>query len=75
MDEDVYTVDWNRALATATERKQIGGVGDYTENQQHQGASRVRRRVREELPKDIEVLKEHHPELLQEVRGIVCNTD
>ncbi len=60
-----------RALITETERMQIAGKdGD---KRRYEATSRVRRRVKEELAKDIEVLEEHHPKLLSEVREVVCD--
>ena len=59
-----------RALLTETEREQISG--DHGKDRRYQATSRVRRRVEEELTEDIEVLKEHHPDLLEEVRAVVC---
>lgn len=59
-----------RALLTGTDREYITGAeGD---EKRYQSASRIRRRVQEELPRDIEILKEHHPELLAELREVVC---
>lgn len=60
-----------RALLTETERKQLSGVDGKA--RKYQATSRVRRRVKEELPTDIEVLEEHHPELLEELRAVVCD--
>lgn len=60
-----------RALLTETEREQI--AGDHGQDRQYQATSRVRRRVKDELTNDIQVLEEHHPELLAEVRAIVCD--
>ncbi|SEW10066.1 hypothetical protein [Natrinema salifodinae] len=59
-----------RALLTETEREQI--AGEHGDSRKYQATSRVRRRVEEELTKDIEVLEEHHPELLEEVREVIC---
>lgn len=59
-----------RALMTETEREQM--VGEHGENRKYQATSRVRRRIHEELPKDVDVLREHHPELLEELREAVC---
>lgn len=60
-----------RALMTETDRKQISGAADVDENKQYQAVSRVRDRL-DELRKDIETLEEHHPQLLEEVREVVC---
>lgn len=59
-----------RALLTETDREYI--TGDEGDEKRYQSASRIRRRLREELPRDLEVLEEHHPELLKELRDVVC---
>lgn len=59
-----------RALITETEREQI--KGKHGDERRYQATSRVRRRIHEEMVKDVAVLKEHHPELLDELRGEVC---
>jgi len=59
-----------RALLTGTDREYITGAeGD---EKRYQSASRIRRRIQEELPRDVEILKEHHPDLLDELRNAVC---
>jgi len=60
-----------RALLTETEREQI--AGDHGKERRYQATSRVRRRVEDELTEDIAVLEEHHPDLLQEIREVVCD--
>jgi hypothetical protein len=62
-----------RALLTKTDREQIAGKNDIDENKRYQAISRVRSRVQDELPKDVELLEKHHPELLDEIRTIVCD--
>jgi len=64
-----------RALLTETDRKQIAGEEDVPENKRYQAISRVRNRIQDELPEDVELLKENHPELFQELRDIVCGID
>lgn len=67
-----------RAIMTDTDREYISGEGDATDNQRMQSISRVRSRITKELPRDIEVLEEHRPDLLGELRDVVCedaNTD
>jgi len=60
---------------TATDREYIAGEADVDdENKRYQAVSRVRDRL-DELERDIEVLREHHPELLAEVQEVVCNGD
>lgn len=60
-----------RALLTETEREQISG--EHGDDRRYQAASRIRRRVEDELPEDIRTLEEHHPDLLEEIREAVCN--
>jgi hypothetical protein len=60
----------SRALLTETEREQI--AGEHGRDRRYQATSRVRARIDEELPRDLEVLREHHPELLEELRAAVC---
>lgn len=59
-----------RALLTETEREQI--AGEHGDTRKYQATSRVRGRIQEELKSDVEVLKEHHPDLLEELREVVC---
>lgn len=59
-----------RALLTETEREQI--AGKHGDNRKYQAASRVRRRIEDELTTDVEVLREHHPDLYNELREAVC---
>lgn len=62
----------SRGLITDTERDRISGREDVSDSKKYQAVSRVRRRINEELPKEIELLEEHHPELLEELREVVC---
>lgn len=61
-----------RAIMTATDREYISGEGDATDHQRQQSVSRVRNRINEELAQDIEILEEHRPDLLEELREVVC---
>lgn len=63
----------SRALLTETEREQI--AGEHGRERRYQATSRVRARVEEELTRDIEILEENHPELLDELRGVVCDDE
>lgn len=60
-----------RAMLTETEREQI--AGEHGRERRYQATSRIRRRISEELTRDIEVLAEHNPELLEEIREVVCD--
>lgn len=64
-----------RALLTKTDRKQISNTEEADENKRYQAISRVRSRIQDELPKDVEVLREHHPELYEELQDVVCQRD
>lgn len=60
-----------RALLTETDRKYI--TGDEGDEKRYQSASRIRRRIQDELPKDVNILEKHHPDLLAELRNVVCD--
>lgn len=60
-----------RALMTETDRRYIAGEDDVDDSKRYQAISRVRDRL-EELDDDIDILQEHHPELLSELRTVVC---
>lgn len=62
-----------RALLTKTDREYIAGEDSVDENKRYQAVSRVRDRI-DELESDVETLSEHHPDLLEEVREVVCDT-
>jgi len=62
----------SRALITDTERERISGDTDVDDHKRYQAVSRVRRRIQTELPDDIELLAEHRPDLLEELRDVVC---
>jgi hypothetical protein len=58
---------------TETDRQQIADEErEDDENKRYQAVSRVRSRIREELPEDVAILRENHPELYQEIQEIVC---
>jgi len=73
MEEPPARMAKTRALLTETDREYItGGAGD---DRRYQSASRIRRRIKEELPRDVEILKEHHQDLLDELRAVVCERE
>jgi len=63
----------SRAILTETEREQI--AGEHGDKRRYEATSRARARVRDELAVDIEILREHNPDLLDEIREVVCPTD
>lgn len=65
----------SRGLITDTEAERIAGEADVEDSKRYQAISRVRRRIREQVPADVELLREHHPDLLEELRDAVCEED
>jgi hypothetical protein len=63
----------SRALLTETEREQI--ADEHGRDRRYQAASRIRSRIEGELPRDIKVLQEHHPDLYEELRAVVCENE
>lgn len=61
-----------RAILTDSERELLSAEDLEDENRRYQAVSRVRNKVEDELPRDVEILSEHHPQLLSELRGVVC---
>ena len=62
-----------RALLTDRERELI--ADPEIEDDRYVAVSRVRTKIQEELPEDVELLKEHHPGLFEELLEIVCEED
>ena len=58
-----------RGLLTEPERNAI--AGNASDSYRYKTRSFLRNRI-EKLEKDIEVLEEHDPELLDELREVVC---
>lgn len=61
-----------RALTTDRDRRHLARAGDADDSDHYQAVSRVRRRIRENIDEDVELLRENNPRLLEELRGIVC---
>lgn len=64
-----------RAIMTETDREHIAGKGEPTDRQVDQSVYRVRLRISEELTRDIDVLEEYRPDLLDELRSVVCSNE
>lgn len=62
-----------RALLTETEREYFRT--DEGDSKHYQAVSRVRNRIKDELKTDVHVLREHHPELYEEMTRIVCENE
>jgi hypothetical protein len=61
-----------RALLTDTERKRLSGESDAEDQRIFESKSRVKRRINQELPEDVKILAENHPELYEALQKIVC---
>lgn len=61
-----------RALLTETERERIAGDADVPDQRRYEAVSRVRRRIHEELSEDVDVLRDHAPELYEELQSVAC---
>lgn len=75
MAQNTASMGRYRGLMTDTDREHIAQEGDPEQRQIDQSVYRVRLRITEELPRDIEVLREHRPDLLDELRGVVCDDE
>lgn len=62
-----------RALLTEDERDCI--AGEKGNQRKYEAVSRARARINKELTTDLELLDEHHQDLLKELRETVCDTD
>lgn len=59
--------DQRRALLTEREREILSGEADVTTNYRYSIESRVRSRLRERLPADIDLIREEYPEMFDEL--------
>ena len=64
-----------RALLTDRERELIEGESESDDDLRYQAISRVRRKIEDELTTDVEILREHHPDLYEELRESVCDPE
>ena len=74
-ENDSTTMGRYRALMTETDREHITGESSPSQEQKDQAVYRVRQRIREELPEDIETLRQHRPDVLSELREVVCDEE
>ena len=64
-----------RALLTDRERELLEGEGSADDDLRYQAVSRVRRKMQDELTTDIQILRENHPDLHDELQEIVCGPE
>ncbi len=73
LEPDNQEMARRRAMLTDTERELLDA--DEKSDRYYQAVSRVRRKINEELTEDVRLLEENHPELLTELRDVVCEDD
>lgn len=61
-----------RGLLTDRDRELL--ADEDAENRRYQAVSEIRARINDEVSADVEILEEHHPQLLKELRDVVCDT-
>ena len=59
-----------RALLTERDRELL--ADEAAGNRRYQAISEIRSRIQENLEEDIRMLEVHHPDLLEELREVVC---
>lgn len=64
-----------RGLLTDRERELMKDPDEDEMDYRYQAASRIRTKIEEELAEDVEILEEHHPELLRELQDVVCDDE
>lgn len=64
-----------RALLTDRERELIEGESESDDDLRYQAISRVRRKIKDEMTTDVEILRENHPDLYEELQGAVCDPE
>jgi len=74
MPSELVGVGKYRAIMTTTDRERISGESNVSDEKRYQTIHRVRSRIKE-LETDVDVLQEHHPELLEELRETVCEEE
>lgn len=65
----------SRGLITFTERERIADKDSVEDSKRYQAISRVRRRINEEVVEEVDLLREHHPDLLEELQEVVCDEE
>ena len=70
LEPDNQEMARRRAMLTDTERELLDA--DEKSDRYYRAVSRIRRKINEELTEDVHLLEENHPELLNELREVVC---
>jgi len=66
------TMTEGRGLLTETEREAI--AGERSDSYRYKTRSYYRNRL-EEVEKDVEILREHAPDLLEDLQEVVCGSE
>ena len=64
-------VEKTRALLTSAEREAL--TDEHGKNRKYQAKTHARRRIEDELPTDVMVLRENHPELFEKLCEVACD--
>jgi hypothetical protein len=75
MVENTASMGRYRALLTDTDREYLRDEQYEKTDERYQARYRVKQRIQEEIPEDVAVLAEHDPDLLEELREVVCTED
>jgi hypothetical protein len=67
------TMATGRALLTDSERAYL--EDEHGNQRRYEARSRVKARIEGPLVEDIEYLAEEHPDLLEEIRDVVCEQE
>lgn len=62
-----------RALTTETEREYLRG--EHSKQRMYEARSRIKSRIRERLSDDVDLFRQDHPELLEELQDVVCEDE
>lgn len=73
-DTEVVRMEDGRSLLTDREREILAGDADVSDNYRYKVQSVARQRVRG-ITDDIDVLREHEPEIFDELQRIVCGDE
>ena len=74
LETELVCMNDGRSLLTDREREILAGDGDVSDNYRYKVQSVARQRVRG-IADDVDVLREHEPEIFDELQEIVCESD
>lgn len=74
LEIELVRMNDGRSLLTDREREILAGDADVSDNYRYKVQSVARQRVRG-ITDDVEVLREHEPDIFDELQQIVCEDD